>query len=151
MTVENQNANAGDTGGQQNQNQPPANQQQNANQNNPATPPDTGEKTVPKTRLDAEIAKRKGLEDTLKSVVDGMIQDVPEQFRELIPALAPSDQIKWIRDAQAKGLFTPSAAPAPATDENGNGPDANRPGGNPPKNFEGMNPVSIMEQGYTNK
>ncbi|MBZ0255446.1 hypothetical protein K8I31_05260 [bacterium] len=149
MTDQNQNANAGDTGGQQNQNQPPANQQQNANQNNTATPPETGEKSVPKTRLDAEIAKRRGLEDTLKSVVDGMIQDVPEQFRELIPALAPADQIKWINDAKAKGLFVENAAPA--TDENGNGPDANRPGGNPPKNFEGMNPVSIMETGYSNR
>jgi hypothetical protein len=60
-------------------------------------------------------------------------------MRELIPDLPPAQKIKWIQQANAKGLFEPkSKEPI----------DSKRPGEKPPTNFEGMSPQAIMATGY---
>jgi hypothetical protein len=72
-----------------------------------------------------------------------MKEDIPEEMRDLVPNLPPGDQIKWIRDARKKGLFSQPAGES--------GPDSKRPGGSAPKSFEGMRPQAIMAQGYKTK
>ena len=64
------------------------------------------DKSVPISRLNEEIEKRKGLETELKGVADRLIEDIPEDFKTLIPDLPPGKLIPWIKDATAKGMFT---------------------------------------------
>ena len=104
------NGNASDNGAQNNEQ--PQDQRQ----------PDNGGNMIPKHRFDEVNQKRKDAEESLQSVVAEMVEDIPEQFRELVPNLAPTEQIKWIRNSQKSGLFS-SKAPAKS-------PDSKRPGGN---------------------
>ena len=64
------------------------------------------DKSVPISRLNEEIEKRKGLETELKGVADRLIEDIPEDFKTLVPDLPPGKLIPWLKDATAKGLFT---------------------------------------------
>jgi hypothetical protein len=119
-------------------------------ENTSATPPagDTADKDkghmVPKARLDAEIAKRRASEEQLDAVAKELEADVPEQYRELIPAgLSAGDRIKWIRAATAKGLFsTPEPA---ATDQTK--PKITKPAPNP----DALSSVEKMAAGYGKK
>lgn len=77
---------------------------------------DTEGPMIPKHRLDQEIGKRKALEDEVSQLVDTIIAEVPERFRDLIPAgLTPAEKVNWIALAKAKGLF--ADAPVPETDQ----------------------------------
>jgi thiamine pyrophosphate-dependent acetolactate synthase large subunit-like protein len=92
----------------------------------------------------AELAeKKKAAEAALSEVVAGLREDIPEEMRDLVPNIAPAEQIKWIREAQKKGIFTKPAGES--------GPDSKRPGASNLKNFEGMPPQAIMAQGYKSK
>ena len=64
------------------------------------------DKSVPISRLNEEIEKRKGLETELKGVADRLIEDIPEDFKALVPDLPSGKLIPWLKDATAKGLFT---------------------------------------------
>jgi len=101
--------------------------------------PDKGEQMIPKSRFDAVNTQRKAAEETLAGLVQELVEDIPEQFRALVPNIAPAEQIKWIRSAQKTGLFT--AKPEP------NGPDSKRPGGKPPVDFTGMSPTELISHG----
>lgn len=94
---------------------------------------------IPKSRLDAEIQKRKDADASLTEISASFVESVPEEMRDLIPDLPPSKKIKWIQQANAKGLFE-SKAKEPI--------DSKRPGSKTPASFEGLSPTSIMEQGY---
>ena|SRR6266542_3038367 len=64
---------------------------------------------VPKSRLDAEIAKRRASDEQLETIAQELADDVPEQFRDLVPTgLSAAERIKWLRAATARGLFTPA-------------------------------------------
>ena len=95
--------------------------------------------SIPKARFDEVNAKRKAAEDTLKAVVAELVEDLPEDMRDLVPNLPPAEQVKWIRAATKKGLF--SKAPV-------NGPDSKRPGGKPPANFDNLSPAQMRAAGY---
>lgn len=82
--------------------------------------PDNGGNMIPKHRFDEVNQKRKDAEESLQSVVSDMTEDIPEEFRSLVPKLTPTEQIKWIREAQKNGLFTKTPAAS--------GPDSKRPG-----------------------
>ena len=94
---------------------------------------------IPKSRLDAEIEKRKAGETALKEVAEQFVESIPEDMRELIPDLPPAAKIKWIQQANAKGLFD-AKTKEPI--------DAKRPNDKKPTNFEGMSPQAIMATGY---
>ena len=128
MSDEN-NGNAPDSGDQTNDKAPAT----------PEKPTGTGEKMVPKSRLDQVIAQRKRADDAIKFVVTELREDIPEEFRDLVPDIEPAEQVKWIRNAVSKGLF--EKAPA-------SGPDSKRPGGKPPIDYENMTPQQMMEAGY---
>lgn len=64
---------------------------------------------IPKSRLDGEIAKRRAAEETLAKFADDLLEEVPEEMRDLVPALQPADKIAWIRMAKSKGVFAKAA------------------------------------------
>lgn len=114
------------------------------------TPPpgDTGDKdkaiTIPKARLDQEIAKRRALEVELEAVAKELEADVPAEYRELIPSgLGAAERIKWIRAANAKGLFT--APEPPPTDQTK--PKITKPTPSP----DSLSPAQKMAAGYGKK
>ena len=120
----------------QEQNANPDQNQQNGTNGNA---PDKGEKTVPYARFQAVNDAKKQAEETLAGLVAELVEDIPEQFRALVPNIAPADQIKWIREANKTGLF---ASKAPES-----GPDSKRPGGKPPVDTAGMSPLQMIELG----
>jgi hypothetical protein len=74
---------------------------------------DANKHMIPKARLDQEISKRRVAEEQLEAVAKELEADVPEKFRDLVPAgLSAADRVKWIRAANSKGLFT-AAEPLP--------------------------------------
>ena len=97
---------------------------------------------IPKSRLDAEIQKRKAADSSLKDISDGFVESVPEEMRDIIPDLPPAAKIKWIQTANAKGLFNPKGTPPV---------DTKKPGDKAPQNFDGLSPQAIMAQGYKSK
>ena len=97
---------------------------------------------IPKSRLDAEIEKRKAGETALKEVAEQFVESIPEDMRELIPDLPPAQKIKWIQQANAKGLFD-AKTKEPI--------DAKRPNDKKPSNFEGLSPQQKIAQGYKRK
>ena len=104
--------------------------------------------SVPYTRFQEVVEQRKGLESTLNSLIDGMVAELPEDMRDLVPNLPPAEKAAWIRTANAKGLFskTPTTVDTPTSS-----PDAKRPTGKPPQDFSGLSPLQKMQAGYGQK
>ena len=123
----------------QNQNQDNPNPDTNANNGTNGNAPDKGEKTVPYSRFQAVNDAKKQAEETLAGIVAELVEDIPEDFRDIVPDLPPAQKITWIRNANKKGLFT-SKAPE-------SGPDSKRPGGKPPVDTAGMSPTHLIEMG----
>ena len=96
--------------------------------------------SIPRSRLNQEIDKRKASEAALKEVADKLIEDVPEDKRPIVPDLSPAAKIAWLRDAFKMGFFENQKAEAI---------DSKRPADKPPTKFEGMTPTQMMSQGYT--
>lgn len=94
---------------------------------------------IPKSRLDQEIEKRKASDNTLTEIAQGFVDSVPEDMRDIVPDLPPAQKIKWIQNAQAKGLFDPKPA---------EGIDTKRPGSKKAENLDGLSPQAKMAQGY---
>ena len=94
---------------------------------------------IPKARLDAEIEKRKASDAALVEIADSYVDTIPEDMRDVVPDLPPAQKVKWIRNAQAKGLFNPQ--------QQQNGPDSKRPGGKAPADFSGMSPGEMITAG----
>ena len=107
----------------------------------PDTAPESGGKDqhmIPKQRLDQEISKRRETEKALASIADEMRDEIPEQFRGLVPEdLPPAKRIEWMRRATRSGLFSGPS----------NGPDTKRPGGKPQTDYSGMSPQEMIEEG----
>ena len=96
---------------------------------------------IPKHRFDEVVGQRKAAEAALEEIASSIVEEVPEDMRDLIPAeLSAAGRIKWIRTAMAKGIF---GGPAGVTN-----PDAKRPGAKAPADLSGMNPRQMMATGY---
>lgn len=115
------------------------NPDQNATNGTNGNGPDKTEKTVPYERFAKVNDAKKQAEETLAGLVAELVEDIPEQFRALVPNIAPADQIKWIRSANKSGLF--SAKPDQS------GPDSKRPGGKSPVDTAGMSPTDLITLG----
>jgi hypothetical protein len=94
---------------------------------------------IPRSRLNAEIDKRKAAEAELQTIAEDLKKDVPEDKQGLIPDLPAAKLIIWLRNASASGLFDPSAKQSI---------DSKKPGDKPPVDFNNMSPQAIMAQGY---
>jgi hypothetical protein len=99
---------------------------------------DTGDR-IPKSRLDAEIEKRKAADATLKEVADSYVESIPEDMRDLVPDLPPAAKIKWIQSATKKGLFDAKSKETI---------DTKKPGDKKPAALDGMSPHAMMATGY---
>jgi hypothetical protein len=112
-------------------------------QHNTGTPPDKGEHMIPKSRFDQVVNQRKEAESALDEIAAELVEEVPEDMRDLIPDLPAAKKIKWLRAAVKKGIFNGRAT--------GNSPDSKRPGGKPPVDFDNMNPTQMIALGYGQK
>ncbi len=94
---------------------------------------------IPKTRFDQVNLQKKEAVEALKQVADSLAEDVPEDFRGLIPELPPVDKIAWIRTALKMGIF-----------RNGfnEGIDTKRPGGKTPVDYSKMSSEQMIARGY---
>lgn len=99
-------------------------------------------KTVPLSRLNEEIAKRKASDETIAAIAKELRESVPEQFTELIPDLPPGKLITWIRNAESRGFFTEKTIDSP---------DKKRPGDKATQDLSGLSPQAKMAQGYNTK
>lgn len=83
---------------------------------NPAPPSDNGDPapapakedghTIPKARLDEEVAKRRALETEYSALADAVLAEIPEHLKPLIPAeLSPTAKLKWYQEAKKTGVF----------------------------------------------
>ncbi len=97
---------------------------------------------IPKARLDQEIEKRKGAESELKDIAEELKADIPEEFQDLIPDLPPSKLIKWIRSANAKGLFDPR------TEEEIKELDKKRASQKKTEELDSLSPYDKIARGY---
>ena len=97
------------------------------------------EQMIPKARLDQEIQKRKASEDALKEVADSLRESITEEHRDLIPDLPPAKLVKWIQQANAKGLFAEKKIEAL---------DKKRPGDKQPQDYSTLSPLELMRRGY---
>ena len=93
---------------------------------------------IPKSRLDQEITRRKESETELKTIAEDLKKDVPKDMQDLIPDLTPSKLIKWLRSANAKGLFDPQSKESI---------DTKRPSGKPGES-DNLSPQARMSKGY---
>ena len=99
---------------------------------------------VPYARFKEVVEARKAAEAALEAVVTELTMDVPETYRVLIPASLPAaERAAWIRNARAKGLFTP---PAPA-----NSPDSKRPTGKQQTDISTMNASQKLRMAFGKK
>jgi hypothetical protein len=99
------------------------------------------EKTVPYARFQQVNEAKKQAETELQAVADGLKEEVPEEFQGLIPDLPPGHLIKWLRQAQAKGIFNPPKAETL---------DSKRPGDKKTPDLNAMTPHQMRVSGYKN-
>lgn len=111
--------------------------------NNTETRSETRENMIPKSRFDQVNQQKNELNEILKGLVDELKQDIPEDYRDLVPDTKPADQIKWIRNAMKKGLFTKQAQESP---------DPETPAkGTKQINTEGLDSFSMLSLGFKNQ
>ena len=82
---------------------------------------------IPRTRLNAEIDKRKAAETELKVIAESLKADVPENLQDLVPDLPPGKLITWLRSASR--LFDPKLPI-----------DSKKPGDKKPVDYDNMSP-----------
>lgn len=130
MTTENP-APAGDNGESEKTDAPATEQ---------TVPEDEKKGNVPYARFAEVLGQRKAAEETLKTVVEELVNDLPAEFRPLVPDLPPAVKLAWIRQARDAGLFIK----APAAPEL----DTKRPGGKPPADLSKLNATQLLSAGY---
>jgi hypothetical protein len=101
------------------------------------------ENMIPKSRFDQVNSQKNELNDTLKGLVDELKNDIPEEYQDLVPDTKPADQIKWIRNASKKGLF--SSKPESS-------PDAETPGTSKTQvDTSNMSAFDMLAHGFKNQ
>jgi hypothetical protein len=105
--------------------------------------PEKTEKMVPYERFQKVNDAKKNAEETLSAIATELLDDVPEDMRDIVPDLPPADKIKWLRTAIKKGVFTEKREES--------GPDSKRPGGKVPADFATLTPYEKLSIGYTVK
>lgn len=115
------------------------NQNPNQDEGTSGADPIKTEKSVPYERFQKVNEAKKQAEETLSAIAAELLDDIPEDFRDVVPDLPPADKIKWLRAASKKGLFTKPEA---------SGPDSKRPGGKSAPDYSNMTPQSKMAAGY---
>ena len=93
-------------------------------------------------------AEMKAEIDRQQSTIDDLIAEelkaIPEHLHKLLPeALAPLEQVRWLRKAKASGAFAPSTVVAT---------DTRRPSNTPkPVDPASLSPIARIAAGYNTK
>ncbi|HPJ68347.1 MAG TPA: hypothetical protein PLS62_11215 [Desulfobacteraceae bacterium] len=103
------------------------------------TPVKSDENMIPKARFDQLNEQKKAALSELKEVADLLTEDVPEDYRDLVPDLGPAQKIAWIRNAIKKGIFDKQV---------NNGLDTRQPIGKPAVNYADMDVQQKLRAGY---
>jgi uncharacterized protein YhaN len=101
-------------------------------------PGDTGAKPDTTAQTQAE-EQRKALEAEIEGLAAELAEDLPEQFRSLIPDLPPTQKVKWLRQAIKSGAFSKSQE---------DGPGAKRPASKRGEDLNGLSPHQMLAMGY---
>lgn len=88
----------------------------------------------------ASDEQRKALEVEIEGLADELAEDVPEQFRALIPDLPPVEKVKWLRRAIKSGVFTEKRQE--------DGPGSKRPTSKRGEDLFGLTPYQMLAMGY---
>lgn len=87
------------------------------------------------------------LEGILKGMLDAELQNIDEDYRELVPADKPIEQqLEWLGKAKAKGLFVSKGFEFEIGGMSNPGPAGNGKG---QKAYQGMSPLEMMQIGYS--
>lgn len=87
------------------------------------------------------------LEAVINELLETRITEVPEEFRDLVPAnLAPEAKLAWINNAVAKGLF---GKKEPQVDKPIGGNTNPKPNAKP--DISTLNPLQMLMQGINSK
>ena len=78
----------------------------------------------------------------MKTVADGLLEDVPEEFKDVVPDLPPGKLIAWLRNASRKGLFD-----KPSTESL----DSKRANKKETTDLSGLSPAQMMSAGFGKK
>ena len=90
-------------------------------------------------KIDSENEKRKQAESELEAVADELKNDIPEEYRELVPDLPPAQLMKWLRQATSKGIFAEKQVDPI---------DSKRPNDKKPTDLSTLTPHQMMSMGY---
>lgn len=97
------------------------------------------ENMIPKSRFDQLNQQKKAAEQTLQEIADEFVNDIPEDYRDIVPNLAPAEKIKWIKTAQKKGLFTKQTQ---------NSPDSKTPNKGKQEIPQNMGSYDLLSMGF---
>jgi hypothetical protein len=98
---------------------------------------------VPKSRLDDMITKRNETEKEMNDLAETFVARVPEEMRSLIPDLPAAKKIKWINEAEARGIFDPKP------EKKAKAPDAKRPAAKKDgNNYENMSTEELGQAAF---
>ena len=96
------------------------------------------EQMIPKSRFDQILGQKKQAETELNEVANMLAESIPEKYRDLVPQDLPASQkIKWIQNAQSKGIFADKVQESPASGTPGPG--------NPSVDMTGMSGSQILD------
>lgn len=107
--------------------------------NTPVDGPKNTENMIPKSRFDQVVSQKNEMAETLTGLVDELKADIPEEYQDLIPDTKPQDQIKWIRNATKKGLFTKQTQ---------NSPDSKTPSKGKQEIPQNMGSYDLLSMGF---
>lgn len=100
----------------------------------------------------ASLAEQvKAYENAFHTQVEAEIASVPEQFRDLVPPGTDTQKLEWVRNAKARGLFSPAptappaAPPAPAVAPTAPAPASAASAVKPPRPTD----AEMQRYGYT--
>lgn len=120
------------------------NGEQKTEETQQAQPPKQEPGNVPYARFQEVVEQRKGLESTLTAIIDGMVAELPEDMRDIVPNLPAAEKAAWIKSARERGLFGETGKKH-APDSS---PDAKRPGGKQAQDLTGCSPMQKLQAGY---
>lgn len=96
-----------------------------------------------KAQVDEEAKQRKQLEADLEAVYKDLLQEIPEDKKELIPNLPIASRVIWLRSALKRGVFAKETKPQVQVDQS-------RPKITPETqiNLDNLKPEQKMAIGY---
>lgn len=104
---------------------------------------ETSKKQLEET-IEAGNKRVEALEGVLKTMLDAELEQIDEEYRELVPADKPiEEQLEWLAKAKAKGLFGSRGM------EFEIGQMTNPQRGSRKATTENMNPLQLLTMGYS--